>query len=212
MAITLAFFVLEPSIMASDSTGEKQRMLETSLEYGTSSSPNGSSKSEVVTREHKITVEPIMLLYQLGVSSLRTTTEQFAYDRFLSEWDGNDAGNSTDDISIGCGDIMKQQELDAQAQTAKFLVAYDLALLLPGILLAFWVGSYTDRYGRKLMMLTPLLGIIVRALCSFLVADFEWSVYVLFVGVLCDALSGGPCVFSTTVYAYIADISGIGSR
>ena len=159
-----------------------------------------------------ITVEPIVLLYLLGISSLRTTNEQFVYNRFLDKWGEKDMAELSSNGSDTCGDVTTTQEEAAQASTASFLIGYEIILVLPGILMAFWVGSRSDRSGRKLPLFLPVLGIFLRAVCSFLVAYFHLDTYYLFVGVALDGMSGAQCVLATTAYAYIADVTDPKSR
>ena len=195
---------------------EKDPMLVRNRRYSSSDAGVHGDEDRPETVEPKkccgITVEPIVLLYQLGIASLRTTNEQFIYGRFLDKWGEKYMAESLSNGSDTCGDIMTTQEEAAQASTASFLIGYEIVLVLPGILMAFWVGSRSDRSGRKLPLFLPVLGIFLRAMCSFLVAYFHLDTYYLFIGVVLDGMSGAQCVLATTAYAYIADITDPKSR
>lgn len=81
------------------------------------------------------------------------------------------------------------------------------ASLLPLLVLLF-VGSLSDRYGKKPMLVTVLIGFVAMGAVYTLVAfEDEWPVEVLFAGSLSADITGSWVVFNMAVYSFVADIT-----
>ena len=78
---------------------------------------------------------------------------------------------------------------------------------IPGIVLAFFWGSYTDSKGRKPAMMMPLMGALLRTGCHLIVTANHYSINYLLIGAALDGLSGGPAVIMGSVFTYIADVT-----
>ena len=62
------------------------------------------------------------------------------------------------------------------------------------------LGSFSDRFGRRPILLISLLGSIV----GYLVMAIGGSIWIIFLGRIIDGLTGGNI---STIYAYLADIT-----
>ena len=77
------------------------------------------------------------------------------------------------------------------------------------VVLAFYIGSWSDQWGRKSFILICMSCKLVRIITNCLNGIFiSWSRWVWLMTVpLADALSGGSMVFVMVTYAFIADNS-----
>ena len=75
-----------------------------------------------------------------------------------------------------------------------------------------FAGSYTDRRGRRLALILPTVGIILRCLIFILQQVANLPLWVTVVGTTLDGLSGTSSIHLSTCYAYIADTVSVESR
>ena len=84
--------------------------------------------------------------------------------------------------------------------------------ILPLIVVIF-IGSLTDRYGRKPPMLIVLAGFVGAALVNLITAlNPTWPVEVLLAAPIVVDMTGTWVVFNMAVYSYVADITSPESR
>ncbi len=84
-------------------------------------------------------------------------------------------------------------------------IAWNVGLILSVYALCQFIaapalGSLSDRYGRKPILLISLLGSVI----GYLLLGFAGTLWILFLGRIIDGLTGGNI---STVYAYVADIT-----
>ncbi|GJN94314.1 hypothetical protein Rhopal_007388-T1 [Rhodotorula paludigena] len=79
---------------------------------------------------------------------------------------------------------------------------------------ALWWGSYSDRRGRKPVLLVSLAGAIMMDSVFLLTVHYHdvLSYNFLFLGPLLDGLVGGYTTAQAVVYAYLSDCTPAGSR
>lgn len=66
--------------------------------------------------------------------------------------------------------------------------------------------AYSDRAGRKISIIMPLVGTFIYTLSFLTVSYFELNVYLLIVSSLVSSLFGGTGTFLGGCFAYIADL------
>ena len=69
------------------------------------------------------------------------------------------------------------------------------------------LGSYSDRAGRKIGIILPLLGALISALGCIIVTALKMPFWYIFIGNFMSGFSGGPTTMLTACYSYIADIT-----
>lgn len=67
--------------------------------------------------------------------------------------------------------------------------------------------AYSDRGGRKITIIMPLIGTLIYTLAFLTVSYFELSIYLLIGSSLLSSLFGGLGTFLGGCFAYIADLS-----
>ncbi len=79
-----------------------------------------------------------------------------------------------------------------------------LVNFIPGLVMLLVIGSYSDRLGRKLALITPCIGSITGILVQMAIVYFDLPVWVFLFGVV-EYLFGGLYTIVTGCFAYIAD-------
>ena len=79
--------------------------------------------------------------------------------------------------------------------------------MLPGVILAMFAGPYSDKQGRRLFLRIPLIGVFCRLVINLLVAVNQLDIQLLYLGVAIDGLLGGPSIFNSAAFSYMADVT-----
>ena len=99
-----------------------------------------------------------------------------------------------------------------QTQVTKFNMYSSILSAIPGMILALFIGPWSDRNGRKPIMIIPMIGYILSTIFTLINIYFrQWPAnYLLINGVW--GITGGFVVFLIGMYSYIADITSVRAR
>uniref|UniRef100_A0A673HEV9 Solute carrier family 46 member 3 n=1 Tax=Sinocyclocheilus rhinocerous TaxID=307959 RepID=A0A673HEV9_9TELE len=95
-----------------------------------------------------------------------------------------------------------------QKETSIFLLKSELCFLIPSLISALLLVSYSDYCGRKVAIVPPLVGDTLFALCYVLVSRFSFSLNYLLAASFLSGLMGGPTTLIGGCFAYVADLCG----
>lgn len=95
-----------------------------------------------------------------------------------------------------------------QKETSIFLLKSELCFLIPSLISALFLVSYSDYCGRKVAIVPPLVGDTLFALCYVLVSRFSFSLTYLLAASFLSGLMGGPTTLIGGCFAYVADLCG----
>jgi len=113
-----------------------------------------------------------------------------------------------------CEDINNHDAEDDAVQTRASQINMYMSILgsLPCMLVALFIGPWSDKNGRKPVMIIPMIGYILSTLCWLLnIYYMDWPAnYLLVNGVF--SVFGGFVVFLIGMYAYMADITSMRAR
>jgi len=102
---------------------------------------------------------------------------------------------------------------DIQRYVTNLSMCASLIENIPSVLIVLFLGPWSDRNGRKLSMMFPLIGLVLATLTYVLNYWFEsWPAeYLLFASVPIG-LSGGSAALFMSINSYIADVSTAETR
>ena len=113
-----------------------------------------------------------------------------------------------------CDDIDNHDDEDDAVQTRVSEINMYTTILgaLPCMLVALFIGPWSDRNGRKPVMIIPMLGYVFGTMFLLLnIYNMDWPAnYLLINGVF--SIFGGIVVFLIGMYSYIADITSVRAR
>jgi len=99
-----------------------------------------------------------------------------------------------------------------EARTSEINMYMSILSSIPCMVVALFIGPWSDRNGRKPVMVIPMIGYILSTLCWLLnIYYIQWPAdYLLINGAF--GIFGGFVVFLIGMYAYMADITSTRAR
>lgn len=101
---------------------------------------------------------------------------------------------------------------EVQKQASLFSLYTDLLSTLPSLAVTLLIVAYSDRAGRKITIVLPLIGTLIYTLSFLTVSYFELNLYLLIGSSLLSSLFGGISTFLGGCFAYIADLCADGQQ
>ncbi|VVD02772.1 unnamed protein product [Leptidea sinapis] len=146
-----------------------------------------------------ITVEPVMFLYMMAYMITSVPEQTFYLFRTCTVNHGY-----SEEI---CYNISSYDEINKEVQWN------GIANHAVPIVLAFFIGAYSDKRGRKIILLAGLLGKLYFSFMMTIIAMNPWPVeYVIYLAALPSALTGSDLAIFTGCFAYLADVSSLKNR
>ncbi|XP_055334902.1 proton-coupled folate transporter-like [Paramacrobiotus metropolitanus] len=106
----------------------------------------------------------------------------------------------------------RHAEDSVRTLASNYVFYRNLVMSLPCVLLSQFIGQWSDKYGRKVPMLMPFLGLflcgVILLLCAYLPIH---PMYMLFASLLAACL-GGWMMFPMALFAYIGDYTNESNR
>ncbi|XP_045611720.2 lysosomal proton-coupled steroid conjugate and bile acid symporter SLC46A3 [Procambarus clarkii] len=171
--------------------------------------PTKSLRAKLATFLASITVEPAMFLHGLGSSIESIFYTNLCVDKVCLNYYkyGKDVCGNLDS-----GSYESQQDA-VQRMVSTFEVYKHWVEYMPAIFVVLFLGIYSDTRGRRLPILLPFCGSLIKAL--FLVANsywWSWPLPMLIVSFFPYGISGGMIGSLAGAYSYVSDASVDKSR
>ena len=98
--------------------------------------------------------------------------------------------------------------LQVQAQSAHFQIALSLCNTLPSLFVCLIYGSWSDRVGRKPLIVLGMCGALLDTICVFFTILFDLPLSFMLFGSFLNGIGGYITGLLLAVMAYIADTTG----
>eukprot|EP00058_Branchiostoma_floridae_P016992 XP_002602480.1 hypothetical protein BRAFLDRAFT_86864 [Branchiostoma floridae] len=141
--------------------------------------------------------------YREGVCG-RDPLQQYIY---CSLWNGT-VHNSSKCGDYNSSDLGGQQ---TQAEASQWLTYLQLCSSLPSLLIAAILGPMSDKVGRKVAIVTPVIGALASLLCAALVVYLNLPLQVFLPGALLYGMLGSSTTLYSGCFAYLTDITKPGN-
>uniref|UniRef100_A0A182JXV0 Major facilitator superfamily (MFS) profile domain-containing protein n=1 Tax=Anopheles christyi TaxID=43041 RepID=A0A182JXV0_9DIPT len=185
---------------------------------GTQEDPNGSNSNVAGAsttangREErwyeKISVEPSMFMYMMAFMLTSVVEQAF----FLYKACTVDHGYSHEI----CLNLEQYQDIKKQVQvtTSTFHQWNNIAMYVVPIILALFLGAWSDRRGRKLPLILGLMGKFVYSVMIVVNTRMpSWPVeYIIYTATIPSVLTGADIAIFASCFAYISDITTVEER
>lgn len=166
----------------------------------------------VVRREErwyqKITVEPSMFLYMMAFMLTSVIEQVF----FLYKACTVNHGYSHD----VCINIENYQDIKKEVQitTSTFHMWNNIAMYVVPIVLALFLGAWSDRRGRKLPLILGLIGKFIYSVMIVVNTRMtNWPVeYIIYTATIPSVLTGADIAIFASCFAYISDVTTVEDR
>ncbi|WAR18385.1 PCFT-like protein [Mya arenaria] len=114
-----------------------------------------------------------------------------------------DYNNSNPDVLLLAG---------VQKKAAHYNVIFNIASGIPAVFVNIVIGSYTDRFGRKFLMVAAMSGTFIRVLICMIGAYTTMKIEFFAIAFGAEGLSGSVFCYLLASYAYVADITTAKNR
>jgi len=153
----------------------------------------------------KVSLEPIIFTMTFGWGLCMVISQNLIIDKVCHDLGFN---------KTICANIDKHVKEDDQVQTKVSELNMYMNILgsVPCMLVALFIGPWSDKNGRKPVMIIPMIGYILSNICWLLNIYFiDWPAdYLLVNGIF--SIFGGFNGFLIGIYAYMTDITSLRSR
>ena len=158
-----------------------------------------------------ITVEPLLFLYALGFAPVNVYQQPLYFDKICNVgaplFTNGTHFNQTVCDGLDSGKFSEEQEFVQKTYTTMNLVTLFLKGV-PAVIFALFIGPWSDRFGRKMLMMLPLIGYFLFDIWYLINSIFfdtfvtEWLMLEIF-----QYWPGGfQCLF-LGAYSYVTDSS-----
>ncbi len=155
-----------------------------------------------------ITVEPVLFGFMLCVFLAFPVQEQLVYKKLC-----NSNYNNTICDNIKVDKKLKHEENVVQSLTMKWMLYLNMASTFPSMLAATTIGPCSDKVGRKLFMILPLVGNAINAASMIANSYYDnWPVAYMLFGSIVSGFFGNFAMVLMAVFAYLSDITTEKSR
>ena len=163
----------------------------------------GEINMALISHFRKISVEPVLFFYMMCVFMSFPLLQQLAFKKICHE-------KYDDEI---CKNLTKPQEDFVHQKTSKWVLYQSVSLTLPSIFASLILGSWSDKVGRKVILILPSVGSVLLYVNYVLnVAFFSLDVNYLLIGVCISGFFGGFATTLLGVFSYISDITDKSQR
>ncbi|XP_071362369.1 lysosomal proton-coupled steroid conjugate and bile acid symporter SLC46A3 [Trachinotus anak] len=152
-------------------------------------------------------VEPVVALYAFSSFLIYPLVQQYVYRRLWQDLTNTTypISDNTSRCAANSSNHSSHHE-EVQRQASLFSLYSELFSTIPSLVVTLLLVAYSDRGGRKITIIMPLIGTLIYTLAFLTVSYFELSVYLLIGSSLLSSLFGGLGTFLGGCFAYIADL------
>ncbi|KXJ14646.1 proton-coupled folate transporter [Exaiptasia diaphana] len=160
-----------------------------------------------------IYIEPVLLLYSCGFFMSLPVQKQFIYSRYSEEvgfpysLDSKGKGSCSNVNDAAQNETLKLLETKVQELASGFDRLVIPCTFLPATVMGLFIGPWTDSVGRKPALLISTFGAVLESLIVIGVMYFRWSLHLLIVGKLLNALSGFFTLLGQASFNYVIDMT-----
>ena len=155
-----------------------------------------------------ITIEPALLIYALYRAAILPLQQQYLYMRVSQNFNSTIAENHTDfDCHANKSDSQYMTEQNIQSETSLWMIYLSICTLVPAFFSTIFIGGYSDRGGRKIALVCPVIGGILKLYICLVLIIYDLPIYVLLIAAAVEGMSGGIAVFLMGAFSYISDVT-----
>ena len=168
--------------------------------------------SMVKVPKRTVVVEPLMVMGIMVMTCLTYISTLYVYDRVALDITSQYGWNSTDSLKNGSQcDVNHSSEVyivreKVQQKTSAFKAYMNMAYV-PAFFVVMFLGSYSDKAGRKYAIMAPCLSTFLKTVCYVLVIFFKLPIWVLLVAAFIDGMGGTQYMLYVGTYSYLCDIT-----
>ncbi|XP_031550092.1 solute carrier family 46 member 3-like [Actinia tenebrosa] len=161
-----------------------------------------------------ITVEVVIFLYIAAVLLENPIMQQYLYERARMD---SPFKNDTNETVCGGPKYLNDtkraaSDVPIQQKASKYILGVNLALTLPAVVMACFLGPWSDTRGRKPLMIIVSVTASLDAAVVLITMYMKWPVYVFMIASGIGGLGGYYPTMVAALLAYAADTTSPESR
>lgn len=154
-----------------------------------------------------------MAFYAFANFLVYPLVQQYVYRRLWQEMTNTTypvAGDTSRCATNGSNHSSHHEEV--QKAASLFALYNELFSMIPSLVVTLILVAYSDRRGRKLTIIMPLIGSLIYTLSFLVVSFFELNLYLLIGSSIVSAFFGGIGTLLGGCFSYIADLCEDGKQ
>jgi PCFT/HCP family folate transporter-like MFS transporter 1/3 len=172
--------------------------------------------SRIILPKRTIIVEPVMIMLMAFGYPLSLLFQMFVVDKLTEEISARNMINISHHVNnseeINQCEVNKSDpayilQEAVQKESAYFITISTIVSCAPALFVTLFLGSYSDKAGRKFAILPPLVSAIAKCLTFLLVIYFRGSIWWLLIGSFLEGLGGFYMTALMGCLSYVSDIT-----
>lgn len=161
----------------------------------------------------RVTVGPIAFLAVFSLSLLDQARQQYVFKKLKPKAErishnGTNLTNLLDTCNTSAtSTLFFLGENVLKSEAGQWLLYLKLAAIVPSILTSLILGIWSDKIGRKIVLLVAACGGLIQVSFHLLVINLNLSIHLLLVGEIAYGISGYVTIIIAICMAYIADVT-----
>ena len=155
----------------------------------------------------QITVEPVLFVFMFCTFLKLPVNQQLVFRKTCLQLYSESfcANNLT---RKACGHDSSEQENAVQRSSSEWIFYNAVAYSVPSIVTSLLWGSWSDKFGRKVTIVLPLVGLGIEAISNILnVHYYDASPVNLLYGNILSGIFGGYSTMLMALFSYMADVT-----
>ncbi|NP_001086984.2 proton-coupled folate transporter [Xenopus laevis] len=157
-----------------------------------------------------VTVEPVIFLSMFALALQGPLATQYLWDRLSADIGFN--GTRTVGCAMNGSKSAGPEQQEVETLTAHWSLYINLGGFLVGLFSVMLLGPWSDKVGRRPVLMLPCIGLALQAAVYLLVMYQELHVGYFLIGRFISGISGDFNMILAGCFAYIADVSDRQSR
>lgn len=152
-------------------------------------------------------VEPAFFFYMLAIWSYLPLNEQYVYMRLEADTPPHRSVTHEESKCFGNHTPAEQARDDyIKVTLSNYTLLYNIFETLPAIVVSLVLCSWGDKHGRKLGLIFPCIGGVIKGILYILADIYGWSIDFLILPNAIEGFSGSHMTIAGSAYAYVADV------
>ncbi|XP_070839972.1 lysosomal proton-coupled steroid conjugate and bile acid symporter SLC46A3 [Chaetodon trifascialis] len=153
-------------------------------------------------------VEPVVALYAFSSFLIYPLVQQYVYRTLWQELTNTTfpISDNTSRCAANSSSNQSSYHKEVQRQASLFSLYTELLSTIPSLVVTLMLVAYSDRGGRKITIIMPLIGTLIYTLAFLTVSYFELNIYLLIGASFLSSLFGGLGTLLGGCFAYIVDL------
>ncbi|XP_074651711.1 lysosomal proton-coupled steroid conjugate and bile acid symporter SLC46A3-like isoform X2 [Tubulanus polymorphus] len=154
----------------------------------------------------KVTVEPVLFLYMIAVWMQYPALQALLYKKTcLLKYDSSEICDNLNEY--------ESEEKYVQSETSHWILYTNICLTLPSIISAAFIGSWSDKIGRKIPIILPSIGAVFGLVNYVLNSMFpKLPLPLILLSPFLNGIAGGFVTCILSVFSYMSNITSESNR